>query len=78
MDVTKAYFYFLKAENQFLEGLKEDFEDLLRDFMRFFESIKELVYDNLVDKFGETPINILMMGIGFLLLMLILSKIINH
>ena len=78
MDVTKAYFYFLKVENQFLEGLKEDFEDLLRDFMRFFESIKELVYDNLVDKFGETPINILMMGIGFLLLMLILSKIINH
>ena len=78
MDITKAYFYFLKAENKFLEGLKEDFEDLLRDFMRFFESIKELVYDNLVDKFGETPINILLMGIGFLLLMLILSKIINH
>lgn len=78
MNVTKAYFYFLKAENKFLEGLKEDFEDLLQDFMRFFESIKELVYDNLVDKFGETPINIMLMGVGFLLLMLILSKIISH
>lgn len=78
MDLAKVYFYFLKAQNQFLEGLKEDFEDLLRDFVKFFESIKELVYDNLVDKFGETPINIMLMGIGFLLIMLILSKIISH
>ena len=78
MFTTKAYFYLLKAENTFLEGLKEDFEDLLRDFMRFFESLKEMVYDNLVDKFGATPINILLMGLGFLLLMLILSKIISN
>lgn len=78
MFMTKAYFYLLKAENSFLEGLKEDFEDLLRDFAKFFESIKELVYDNLVDKFGETPINILLLGLGFLMLMLVLAKIIGN
>ena len=78
MFTTKAYFYLLKANNSFFEGLKEDFQDLLKDFERFFLSIKEMVYDNLVDKFGATPINILLMGIGFLLIMLILSKIISN
>ena len=61
MLLTKGYFYLLKAENSFLEGLKADFEDMIQDFVRFFQSIKELVYDNLVDKFGEFPVNILFM-----------------
>ena len=78
MFITKAYFYLLKADLSFFEGLKEDFEDVLRDFTRFFQSIKEMVYDNLVDKFGATPINMLLMGLGFLILMLILSKIISN
>lgn len=63
---------------KFLEGLKEDLLDVIEDFGDFFMDIKDVVYGGLVDKVGETPVNLLLIGVGFLVIMLVCLKIINH
>ena len=63
---------------KFLEGLKEDLLDVIEDFGDFFMDIKDVVYGGLVDKVGETPVNLLLIGLGFLVIMLVCLKIINH
>lgn len=73
--------YALKKENNWLldilEGLKEDFLKIVDDFGDLFISIKEIVYDGLVDKFGATPINMLLILIIFVVGLLIFVKIFN-
>ena len=73
--------YALKKENNWLldilEGLKEDFLKIVDDFGDLFISIKEIVYDGLVDKFGATPINMLLILIVFVVGLLIFVKIFN-
>lgn len=73
--------YVLKNENNwllnFLEGLKDDFLKIVDDFGDLFISIKEIVYDGLVDKFGATPINLLLILIVFVVGLLIFVKIFN-
>lgn len=73
--------YALRKENNwlldFLEGLKEDFMNILDDFGDLFISIKEIVYDGLVDKFGAMPINMLLILICFVAVVLIFLKIFN-
>ena len=63
---------------KFLEGLKEDLLDVIEDFGDFFMDIKDIVYGGLVDKVGETPVNLLLIGGAFLIIMLVCLKIINH
>ena len=63
---------------KFLEGLKEDLLDVIEDFGDFFMDIKDVVYGGLVDKVGETPVNLLLIGGAFLIIMLVCLKIINH
>lgn len=63
---------------KFLEGLKEDLLDVIEDFGDFFMDIKDVIYGGLVDKVGETPVNLLLIGLGFLVIMLVCLKIINH
>ncbi|MGN1338551.1 MAG: hypothetical protein ACI4WW_08780 [Candidatus Coprovivens sp.] len=63
---------------KFLEGLKNEFLEALEDFSEFFIGIKEFLYDGSVEKFGEMPVNILLIGLGFLLIMLIFIKIVNR
>ena len=62
---------------KFLEGLKEECLEIIEDFGEFFIGIKEFLYDGAVEKFGEMPVNILLIGAGFLLIMLIFIKIVN-
>ena len=73
--------YALKKENNwlldFLEGLKEDFMDIVNDIGDLFISLKELVYDGLVDKFGAMPINMLLILIIFVVILLVFIKIFN-
>ena len=73
--------YALKNENnwllKFLEGLKDDFLKIVDDFGDLFISIKEIVYDGLVDKFGAPPINMLLILIIFVVGLLIFVKIFN-
>lgn len=63
---------------KFLEGLKEDLLDVIEDFGDFFMDIKDFIYGGLVDKVGETPVNLLLIGGAFLIIMLVCLKIINH
>ena len=73
--------YLLSEENgfkKFLEGLKKDFLEVIDDFKKFFISLKEMTYDVLVAKFGETPINLLLLGLLFLIIMLVIIKFINR
>ena len=53
--------YALKTEKNwlldFLEGLKDDFMKIVEDFGDVFISLKEIVYDGLVDKFGAMLFN---------------------
>ena len=73
--------YALKTENNwlldFLEGLKADFMKIVEDFGDVFISLKEIVYDGLVDKFGATPINMLLILIAFVAILLVFIKIFN-
>jgi len=73
--------YALKTENNwlldFLEGLKDDFMKIVEDFGDVFISLKELIYDNLVDKFGATPINMLLVAIAFIAIILVFLKLFN-
>lgn len=73
--------YLLSQESgvkDFLDGLKKDFLEVVEDFKKFFISLKEMTYDVLVTKFGETPINMLLLALLFIIIMLIIIKIINH
>lgn len=73
--------YFLAAEKsgfeKFIEGLREEFLDIVEDFTDFFVGIKESFYDMAIEKFGEMPVNLLLLGILFLAIMLIFLKIVN-
>lgn len=73
--------YLLSQENgfkDFLDGLKKDFFEVIEDFKKFFISLKEMTYDVLVTKFGETPINMLLLALLFIIIMLIIIKFINR
>jgi hypothetical protein len=73
--------YALREENNWLldiiEGLKEDFLKIVNDFGDFFISIKELVYDNLVNKFGAMPINMILIALVFIIVILLFLKLMN-
>jgi hypothetical protein len=73
--------YTLNEENSwfkdFLEGIKEECLEIIDGFADFFMGIKEVVYDGAVEKFGEMPVNILLIGLGFLVLMLLFLKVVN-
>lgn len=62
---------------KFLEGLKDELLEVLEEIGEFFIGIKEFLYEGAVEKFGEMPDNILLIGAGFLLIMLIFIKIVN-
>lgn len=73
--------YLLSQENdfkKFLDGLKKDFFEVIEDFKKFFISLKEMTYDVLVTKFGETPINMLLLALLFIIIMLVIIKFINR
>lgn len=73
--------YLLSQENgvkDFLDGLKKDFLEVVEDFKKFFISLKEMTYDVLVTKFGETPINMLLLALLFIIIILIIIKFINR
>ena len=61
----------------FLEGLKDDFMKIVEDFGDVFISLKEIVYDGLVDKFGAMPINMLLIAVAFIAIILVLLKLFN-
>lgn len=63
---------------KFLEGLKDEFLEVLEEFGEFFIDIKEFLYDGAVEKFGEMPVNLLLIGALFLLIMLLFLKIVNR
>ena len=73
--------YSLKTEKNwlldFLEGLKDDFMKIVEDFGDVFISLKEIVYDGLVDKFGAMPINMLLIAVAFIAIILIFLKLFN-
>ena len=56
-------------------------EEIIEFFTGFKNSVVGIImdfYTKLVDTFGETPTNILLMGLGFFILIYVLLKIINR
>ena len=73
--------YALKTEKNwlldFLEGIKDDFMKIVEDFGDVFISLKEIVYDVFVDKFGVMPINMLLIEVALIVIILIFLKLFN-
>lgn len=69
--------YFL-IKKPFLEQLKEEFDEVMRDFLELFEMLKDLTYGNLEKFVGPDVALMLVIGIGAILIMIICLKIINR
>ncbi len=69
--------YFL-VKKTFLEQLKEEFNEVVRDFTEILEMIKDLTYGNLEKLVGPDVALMLVIGIGAILVMIICLKIINR
>ena len=69
--------YFL-VKKTFLEQLKEEFNEVVRDFTEILEMIKDLTYGNLEKIVGPDVALMLVIGIGAILVMIICLKIINR
>jgi hypothetical protein len=68
--------YLLKKET-FLDHLKDDIAEVGEDFVKFFTTIKEYTYDYLVDRWGSTTTNLLLLALVFLLIMWVATVLIN-
>lgn len=62
----------------FLDEIKFELKDMIETIIDFFLLIKENTYDILVYNFGADVINLLLIGIGTILVIFLLLKIINH
>ena len=69
--------YFL-VKKTFLEQLKEEANELLRDCIELYEMIKDLTYGNLEKLLGPDIALMLVIAIGAILVMIICLKIINR
>lgn len=65
------------TSNNFFKKLQYEFKDLFDDFADFFDLIKTHTYDILCQKFDPLVVNMFGIGLIFLLIMLIATKIIN-
>lgn len=65
------------TSNNFFKKLQYEFKDLFDDFADFFDLIKTHTYDVLCQKFDPLVVNMFGIGLIFLLIMLIATKVIN-
>ena len=72
--MTKLYL----IEQSFGDKISGEFEDIGRSIADFFKMIKSYTYDPLCELWGESVVNLLGIGIGTVLIMIILIKIINR
>ncbi len=68
----------LKNHRTFWEEVQFELKDMIETIQEFFIMIKENTYDALVVRFGADAVNILLIGIGVVLIMIICLKIINR
>ena len=66
------------TSNNFFKKIQYEFKDLFEDFIDFFVLIKENTYDVLCQHFDPLVVNMFGIGIIFLLVMLIATKLINR
>lgn len=69
--------YFL-VKKTFLEQVKEEFNEVMKDFLEIFEMLKDLTYGNLEKLLGPDIALMLVIGVGAILVMIICLKIINR
>jgi len=69
--------YFL-VKKSFLDQVKEEFNEVLQDFIEIFEMLKDLTYGNLEKLLGPDIALMLVIGVGAILVMIICLKIINR
>jgi hypothetical protein len=75
--MDKLTFLYLLKKETFLDHLKDDIAEVGEDFARFFSTIKEYTYDYLVERWGETTTNLLLLALVFLLIMWVATVLIN-
>lgn len=68
----------LKMQKSIGEEIEFELKDIITTIKDFFIMIKENTYDVLVSNFGADIVNILLLGIGIVLVIFILLKLINH
>ena len=73
--LLKHHFYGLASKMS--DHLKDDIAEVGEDFARFFSTIKEYTYDYLVERWGETTTNLLLLALVFLLIMWVATVLIN-
>ena len=70
--------YILKDNRSFSEIIKEQLQNIWYEIVDFFVLIKENTYDLLCTVFDPTIVNLLLVGIGVVLIMVIAMAIINR
>lgn len=68
----------LKMQKSIGKEIEFELKDIITTIKDFFLMIKENTYDVLVSNFGADIVNILLLGIGIVLVIFILLKLINH
>ena len=70
--------YILKDNRGFGEIIKEQLQSIWREIVDFFVLIKENTYDLLCEIFDPTIVNLLLVGIGVVLIMVVAMAVINR
>ena len=69
--------YFL-VKKSFLDQLKEEINEIWKDFVEIFEMLKDLTYGNLEKLIGPDIALMVVIGVGAIIIMIICLKIINR
>jgi hypothetical protein len=69
--------YFL-VKKSFLDQLKEEINEIWKDFVEIFEMLKDLTYGNLEKLIGPDIALMIVIGVGAIIIMIICLKIINR
>ncbi len=64
--------------SRFLTTIKDEFIDAFADIKDFFIGIYDTIFNFLAKMFGEQFATITLIGIGFVILMIVLIKLMNR
>lgn len=76
--LTSIMYTTLKVKRSLGESIMDELKEIARSIGDFFVMLKEVTYDNLVDKFGSFSVNLLGMGLIVAIIIFICMAFINR
>lgn len=76
--LTTIMYTTLKVKRSLGESIMDELKEIARSIGDFFVMLKEVTYDNLVDKFGSFSVNLLGMGLIIALIIFVCMAFINR